>query len=257
MKELLPARILNLRSFCLQQCRRALLGAGFWLAVVSAAHAGPTLTVASSVTVPEGSTSNLTFSVSDSVWAYYAVTVTAQSSNTNLVAKTGLVLSGAGPSRILAITPKAHQIGSATITLIASNPDNVTSTNTIALTVPFVNQPPVFTQTIADRTNNENSGAFVFNFRVSDFETPAASLVATATSGNTALVPNGNLVLGGTGTNRTLTVTPAANQKWKRPHLSGPGGRKQRFQDQQFFVYRQAGQSAADLYAFHEPDCRA
>ena len=34
----------------------------------------------------------------------------------------------------------------------------------------------------------------------------------TATSSNVALVPNANIVLSGTGAERTLTVTPAANQ---------------------------------------------
>ena len=32
------------------------------------------------------------------------------------------------------------------------------------------------------------------------------------TSSNSTLVPTGNLVLGGSGANRTLTITPAANQ---------------------------------------------
>ena len=42
--------------------------------------------------------------------------------------------------------------------------------------------------------------------------TPASLLVVTASSSNPDLVPNQNLVLGGSGTNRTLTITPLANQ---------------------------------------------
>jgi hypothetical protein len=50
---------------------------------------------------------------------------------------------------------------------------------------------------------------------VSDVETPASSLVVTATSDNTTLVPNSpaSLTFGGSGANRTLTVTPAAGQQ--------------------------------------------
>ena len=34
----------------------------------------------------------------------------------------------------------------------------------------------------------------------------------SGSSSNTTLVPNGNIVFGGSGANRTVTVTPAANQ---------------------------------------------
>ena len=45
------------------------------------------------------------------------------------------------------------------------------------------------------------------------FAVPAAEmLTVTASSSNTALVPNSNIVLSGTGTSRTVTVTPVANQ---------------------------------------------
>ena len=45
-----------------------------------------------------------------------------------------------------------------------------------------------------------------------DVETAAADLTVTGSSSNTALVPNANIVFGGSGANRTVTVTPAANQ---------------------------------------------
>src|SRR5262249_31583325 len=40
----------------------------------------------------------------------------------------------------------------------------------------------------------------------------AAGLVLTGSSSNTALVPNGNLIFGGSGANRTVTITPAFGQ---------------------------------------------
>jgi ABC-type antimicrobial peptide transport system permease subunit len=49
-------------------------------------------------------------------------------------------------------------------------------------------------------------------FTVGDAETAAANLTVTASSSNTALVPNANVVLGGSGASRTVTVTPLANQ---------------------------------------------
>ena len=43
---------------------------------------------------------------------------------------------------------------------------------------------------------------------MSDAETTAAGLVVSATSSNQAVVPDGNLVLGGAAENRTLMVRP-------------------------------------------------
>src|SRR5439155_2040430 len=47
---------------------------------------------------------------------------------------------------------------------------------------------------------------------VGDVETVAGSLTVSGSSSNTALVPNANIVVGGSGANRTVTITPAANQ---------------------------------------------
>ncbi len=46
------------------------------------------------------------------------------------------------------------------------------------------------------------------NFTVWDFETPPADLVLAAYSTNLSLVPTNNIIFGGSGTNRTATVTP-------------------------------------------------
>ena len=57
----------------------------------------------------------------------------------------------------------------------------------------------------------EDTLSGVTNFTVGDFETPAANLVVTATSSNPALVPTGNILLGGSGSARTFQVRPATN----------------------------------------------
>lgn len=49
-------------------------------------------------------------------------------------------------------------------------------------------------------------------FTVGDVETAPADLVVTASSSNPAVIPNHNLVLGGSGANRTLSLTSALNQ---------------------------------------------
>ena len=75
----------------------------------------------------------------------------------------------------------------------------------------FSNTPPIISD-IRNQTTNEDTPTGAIPFTVNDNETPAANLVVTGTSSNTTLVPNGSIVFGGSGTNRTVTITPAANQ---------------------------------------------
>src|SRR5207248_1112911 len=49
-------------------------------------------------------------------------------------------------------------------------------------------------------------------FALGDNETPPTALTVGGSSSNLALVPNASIVFGGAGANRTVTVTPAANQ---------------------------------------------
>ncbi|MEA2734369.1 MAG: hypothetical protein QOE14_820, partial [Humisphaera sp.] len=49
-------------------------------------------------------------------------------------------------------------------------------------------------------------------FGIWDAETAASALTVSATSSNTALLPNANIAFGGSGMDRTFTLTPAAGQ---------------------------------------------
>ncbi|NTV32501.1 MAG: hypothetical protein HGA50_04335, partial [Deltaproteobacteria bacterium] len=77
----------------------------------------------------------------------------------------------------------------------------------------FTNSPPTISD-ISDQTINEDSNTGSLAFTVGDTETAPANLMVVASSNNTTLVPNNvaNLTLGGSGTNRTLVVTPASDQ---------------------------------------------
>ncbi|TVR15589.1 MAG: formylglycine-generating enzyme family protein, partial [Planctomycetota bacterium] len=49
-------------------------------------------------------------------------------------------------------------------------------------------------------------------FTIGDAETPAGDLTVTGSSSNTTLVPNGNITLGGSDAERTVTITPASGE---------------------------------------------
>jgi C1A family cysteine protease len=65
---------------------------------------------------------------------------------------------------------------------------------------------------IANQTVNEDVSTSTMSLTIGDAETPADSLVLSKSSSNLTLVPLANIVFGGSGTARTVRVTPAANQ---------------------------------------------
>lgn len=73
------------------------------------------------------------------------------------------------------------------------------------------NEAPTITQ-IADPTIDEDQPTAALAFTVGDVETATTALTVSGTSSNTALIPNANIIFGGSGANRTVTITPASNQ---------------------------------------------
>ncbi|MCB1606270.1 MAG: hypothetical protein KDI71_04750, partial [Xanthomonadales bacterium] len=69
--------------------------------------------------------------------------------------------------------------------------------------------PPTISD-VADQAIDEDTATVALAFTVSDPDTPPANLQVTATSSNVGLVPNlpQNLVLAGSGSNRSITVIP-------------------------------------------------
>ncbi len=87
----------------------------------------------------------------------------------------------------------------------------VASATFVGLSATAANTPPTLTD-FTDRTINEDRTLDAHPLIVGDAQTAASSLVLTATSSNQALVPDANLALGGSGSSRSLLVTPIANQ---------------------------------------------
>ena len=75
------------------------------------------------------------------------------------------------------------------------------------------NTPPLISD-VADQVIAQNTFTATNYFTVGDTETAFNNLVVTASSGNATLVPNtpANLILGGTNSQHTIKVAPAANQ---------------------------------------------
>jgi hypothetical protein len=113
-------------------------------------------------------------------------------------------------TRTFTLTPALNASGSTNITFLVSDGINVV-TRTVALTVNAVNDAPELSA-FMDETINVNSTLGPILFTVADIDDAAANLTVTAESSNTTLVPNANISIVGTGSERTLSLTPAAGQ---------------------------------------------
>ena len=76
---------------------------------------------------------------------------------------------------------------------------------------PLANKLPTITA-IDDVDTDEDVPTDAFTFTIGDRETLATALTVSTKSSNAALVPVANVVFVGTGADRTVQVTPAANQ---------------------------------------------
>src|SRR5207249_4647548 len=131
--------------------------------------------------------------------------------NPALVPDGNIALSGSGTNRSMAITPVTNQNGTATITITVADSEGASASSWFVLTVNPVNDPPTLSS-VANQSTNEDTPTAAIPFSIGDAETPAGSLTVSAHSFNQGLVPDANIVFGGSGSNRTLTLMPATNQ---------------------------------------------
>ena len=157
------------------------------------------------------STGPIGLTVGDTETAVINLVMSGASSNTALVPSGNIVFGGSGATRTVTVTPVAGQSGTATITLTVSD-GQFSASDTFLLTVTGPPNTAPTMSNLADLSTNEDTATSAIGFTVGDAETAAGSLTVTGASSNPALVPTGNVVFGGSGAARTVTVTPAANQ---------------------------------------------
>ena len=184
---------------------------GFRISSLTTVNDVPTISdAANQATNEDTATGELAVTLGDEETAVADLTLSASSSNTVLVPDANIVLGGSGANRTVTVTPASNQSGSATITLTVSD-GTASSTDTFVLTVNAVNDAPTISD-VNSLSTNEDTATSALAVTLEDVETAVADLTVSASSSNTVLVPDANIVLGGSGANRTVTVTPASNQ---------------------------------------------
>ncbi len=179
---------------------------------VPGANTPPTISsIADLSTSQNTATAPIAFTVGDAQTAAGSLIVSRASSNPTLVPTANIVLGGSGANRTVTVTPALNQTGTATITVTVSD-GSLTASDSFALTVnaPANTAPTI--SSITDQTTTQNTATAPIAIAVGDSQTAVGSLTVSGASSNPTLVPAGNIVFGGSGANRTVTVTPALNQ---------------------------------------------
>ena len=174
-------------------------------------NAPPTISAIPNQTVDEDTaTGTLGISVSDAETPSANLTLSVGSTNLTLVPLANIALGGSAGTRTVKVTPVENLSGSANITITVS--DGIMSASTIfTVTVAAINDSPTITS-IPNQTIAEDTPTAALAFTIADVETAAGSLTLMGQSTDTTLVPNANIVFGGSGANRTVTVIPAADR---------------------------------------------
>jgi uncharacterized phosphosugar-binding protein len=133
------------------------------------------------------------------------------SSDQTLVPDTSIELTGSGQNKYLKLSPLLNKFGTLDLTIEVS--DGVNTTKDIyPVQVISVNDLPTISA-IADQTTKEDTATSALSFTLSDIETSAADLTVTVATADGNLIPAANVVVtNGTGGNRTVILTPAANK---------------------------------------------
>ncbi len=189
--------------------------AGGWILNIAPA---PTIPTVGDQKTPENTDLPVSFAVGDT---YGTVTnVTAQISIPALATVKSATIANNTVSLVLSPQPNANSdtipgslgggLGIAVVTVVVQDTSNFTATNTFNFRVAAVNDAPTISAIPKFVTPvGVPTGA---NFTVASIDWPVSSLVVTATSSNPKVLPNDNIVLGGSGNNRTITVYPADTQ---------------------------------------------
>ena len=180
---------------------------------VNSVNQAPTLNALSNISINEGSglqTVNLSGITTGAANESQSLVVTASSSNTGLIPSPTVSYTSPNATGSISFTSVAGAGGTATISVTVNDGGNSNNIVTRTFTT-TVNRLPTITA-IANQVIGVNLATASLPFTIGDPETAASSLTITAGSSNTSLVPNNRIALGGTGANRTVTVTPLTGQ---------------------------------------------
>lgn len=189
--------------------------------------APPTISTISNMTLVAGQTSpSAPFTVNDAEDGPANLALYAFSSNEEIVPSAGIAISGSGASRQLSVTA-GLKVGTAHITMTVSDSAGNVSQTIFSVSVLPENYAPnlVFGSPVFTQLNTP----VVVSFAIGDRETPEDELVIAGEIDSNSSTILASVTFGGSGTNRTATVTPVTGADGVgivRVDVSDPEGNK-------------------------------
>jgi hypothetical protein len=137
------------------------------------------------------------------------LSATVVASPVNLVEN--VIFGGTDGNRSVTVFPAINVSGSAVVTVVVTDEAGGQASTSFSLTVNVVH-PPVTISEIPDQTSVVNTSIGPIAATVAGSTTPPESLILTGTSSNKTLVPDENILFGGSGANRLFVIIPAHDQ---------------------------------------------
>lgn len=178
---------------------------------VNAVNDPPTLSAISSPVCSEDqSVTGLAFTISDPESPSGDLVVSAASSNPALIPASRIYFGGSGNARTLSLVPLPNQNGTASITITVSD-GQLTASRNFTLTVNAVNDPPTLNAPAALLLPVSSPTQMVnLNGISSGAPNEAQTLVVTATSSNTLVVPHPGVIYTSPASTGSLSISPIA-----------------------------------------------
>ncbi len=167
--------------------------------------------IADQTTAPGGVIGPLAFTVTDEETLAVNLSVSVTSSNLAVIPQSAIIVSGSGSVRTITVNTLAGIIGISTLTVTIADEGGLTAQESFTINLTTSPPPPNTPPTISDLTDKtivQGTTLGPVSFTIGDAESPLANLTVSVFSSNPTLVPIGNVVLGGSGANRTISVTP-------------------------------------------------
>jgi hypothetical protein len=171
----------------------------------------PTISRIDDLGILEDGEVNVAFVVSDEETASSNLVLSAESSNVGIFRNDAFTFTDAGSYRVLHARPVANATGVGRITVFVRDEAGLVASNAFSVTVNSVNDPP-FISDIPTVETSMNQASSAASFSLGDVESGPDSLTLTAISTNTVLAPLSGIQFAGSGSNRTVRVTPGVGQ---------------------------------------------
>ena len=177
---------------------------------VNASNDAPVLGSVGAQSTNEDTAKVINFTISDVDSALNCSTsMSGGTSNAAIVPLANIVFGGTLPNCTATVTPIADANGSVNLTFTVSD-GTLTAFETFVLTIAPINDAPIL-NSIGAQTSTEDI-VKVINFTISDIDSTLACATAmSATSANSAILPQANIVFAGTFPNCTATLTTLAD----------------------------------------------